>query len=105
MIVSSGYNISGAEVEAALLEHPAVGECAVVASPDDERGHVVKAFVVLASGVASDAGLVKELQDHVKARIAPYKYPRRIEFLDALPRTTTGKVQRTHLRAMDRAES
>ncbi len=105
MIVSSGYNISGAEVEAALLEHPAVGECAVVASPDEERGHVVKAFVVLASGAVSDAALVTELQDHVKARIAPYKYPRRIEFLDALPRTTTGKVQRTHLRAMDRAES
>jgi 2-aminobenzoate-CoA ligase len=105
MIVSSGYNISGAEVEAALLEHPAVGECAVVASPDDERGHVVKAFVVLASvDVAADAALVTELQDHVKARIAPYKYPRRIEFLDALPRTPTGKVQRTHLRAMDRAE-
>jgi len=106
MIVSSGYNISGAEVEAALLEHPAVGECAVVASPDDERGHVVKAFVVLASSdVSSDAALVTELQNHVKARIAPYKYPRRIEFLDALPRTPTGKVQRTHLRAMDRAES
>ena len=105
MIVSSGYNISGAEVEAALLEHPAVGDCAVVASPDEERGHVVKAFVVLASGAVSDAALVTELQDHVKARIAPYKYPRRIEFLDALPRTTTGKVQRTHLRAMDRAES
>jgi 2-aminobenzoate-CoA ligase len=105
MIVSSGYNISGAEVEAALLEHPAVGECAVVASPDEERGHVVKAFVVLASGAAADAALVTELQDHVKARIAPYKYPRRIAFLDALPRTTTGKVQRTHLRVMDRAES
>jgi 2-aminobenzoate-CoA ligase len=106
MIVSSGYNISGAEVEAALLEHPAVGECAVVASPDVERGHVVKAYVVVAAGfaAAADAALVTDLQDHVKARIAPYKYPRRIEFLDALPRTPTGKVQRTHLRAMDRAE-
>jgi 2-aminobenzoate-CoA ligase len=97
MIISSGYNISGFEVEAVLLEHPAVAECAVVAAPDDERGHVVKAFVV-ASGEVS----AKELQDHVKARIAPYKYPRRVEFLDALPRTTTGKVQRTVLRERDR---
>ena len=105
MIVSAGYNISGAEVEAALLEHPAVGECAVVASPDEERGHVVKAFVVLTPGTAGDAELVAELQAHVKAQIAPYKYPRRIDFLDALPRTPTGKVQRTHLRAMDRAPS
>ena len=105
MIVSSGYNISGAEVESALLEHPAVGECAVVASPDPERGHVVKAFVVLAGGFSGDAALVAELQEHVKARIAPYKYPRRVEFLEALPRTPTGKVQRTRLRAMDRAGS
>jgi 2-aminobenzoate-CoA ligase len=103
MIVSAGYNISGAEVEAALLEHPAVGECAVVASPDEERGHVVKAFVVVAPGFSGGAELVADLQAHVKARIAPYKYPRRIDFLDALPRTPTGKVQRTHLRAMDRA--
>ena len=103
MIVSSGYNISGAEVESALLEHPAVAECAVVASPDEERGHVVKAFVVLAAGVAGDDALAAALQAHVKARIAPYKYPRRIAFLDALPRTPTGKVQRTHLRAMDPA--
>jgi 2-aminobenzoate-CoA ligase len=103
MIVSSGYNISGAEVEAVLLEHPAVAECAVVASPDEERGHVVKAFVVLAADVAGDDALAAALQAHVKARIAPYKYPRRIAFLDALPRTPTGKVQRTHLRAMDPA--
>jgi 2-aminobenzoate-CoA ligase len=103
MIVSSGYNISGAEVEAALLEHPAVAECAVVASPDEERGHVVKAFVVLVAGVAGDDALAAALQAHVKARIAPYKYPRRIAFLEALPRTPTGKVQRTHLRAMDQA--
>ena len=103
MIVSSGYNISGAEVESALLEHPAVAECAVVASPDEERGHVVKAFVVLAAGVTGDDALAAALQAHVKARIAPYKYPRRIAFLDALPRTPTGKVQRTHLRAMDPA--
>jgi 2-aminobenzoate-CoA ligase len=103
MIVSSGYNISGAEVESVLLEHPAVAECAVVASPDEERGHVVKAFVVLAPGVTGDDALAAALQAHVKARIAPYKYPRRIAFLDALPRTPTGKVQRTHLRAMDPA--
>jgi 2-aminobenzoate-CoA ligase len=97
MIISSGYNISGFEVEAALLEHPLVADCAVVAVPDDERGHVVKAFVVATGEVGA-----KELQDHVKARIAPYKYPRRIEFLDALPRTPTGKVQRTVLRERER---
>src|SRR3954463_2657306 len=101
MIISSGYNISGAEVESALLEHPAVAECAVVASPDDERGHVVKAFVVATPDAVPGDALAADLQAHVKARIAPYKYPRRIEFLDALPRTPTGKVQRTRLRAMD----
>jgi 2-aminobenzoate-CoA ligase len=93
MIISSGYNISGFEVEAALLEHPAVAECAVVAAPDEERGHVVMAYVVAGAEVS-----VGELQDHVKAQIAPYKYPRRIEFVDALPRTPTGKVQRNVLR-------
>ena len=105
MIVSAGYNISGAEVESAMLEHPAVAECAVVAAPDEERGHVVKAFVVTAPDAVADEALVGELQAHVKARIAPYKYPRQVEFLDALPRTPTGKVQRTVLRAMDRAPS
>jgi 2-aminobenzoate-CoA ligase len=94
MIISSGYNISGFEVEATLLEHPAVAECAVVAAPDAERGHIVKAFVVSAGEVSA-----RELQDHVKARIAPYKYPRAVEFVDALPRTPTGKVQRNVLRA------
>jgi 2-aminobenzoate-CoA ligase len=93
MIVSSGYNISGFEVEAALLEHAAVAECAVIAAPDEERGHVVMAYVVSAGEVTA-----KELQDHVKARIAPYKYPRRVEFVEALPRTPTGKVQRNVLR-------
>jgi 2-aminobenzoate-CoA ligase len=93
MIISSGYNISGFEVEAALLEHPAVAECAVVAAPDSERGHVVKAYVVVSETVET-----RVLQDHVKALIAPYKYPRRIEFVDALPRTPTGKVQRNVLR-------
>ena len=98
LIVSSGYNISPFEVETALLEHDAVAECAVVAAPDADRGHVVKAFVVLAEGVAGGDELVDELQAHVKERIAPYKYPRRVEFLDALPRTPTGKVQRSELR-------
>jgi 2-aminobenzoate-CoA ligase len=94
MIISAGYNISGFEVEATLLEHPAVAECAVVAAPDEERGHVVKAFVVASAEIAA-----RDLQDHVKARIAPYKYPRIVEFVDALPRTPTGKVQRNVLRA------
>jgi 2-aminobenzoate-CoA ligase len=94
MIISSGYNISGFEVEATLLEHPAVAECAVVAAPDEERGHIVKAFVVTTGEVSA-----RDLQDHVKARIAPYKYPRAVEFVDALPRTPTGKVQRNVLRA------
>ncbi len=98
LIVSSGYNISPLEVETALLEHPAVAECAVVAAPDEQRGHVVKAYVVLAEGAAGGGALARALQDHVKERIAPYKYPRRIEYLDALPRTPTGKVQRSVLR-------
>ncbi|MEO8503931.1 MAG: AMP-binding protein [Acidobacteriota bacterium] len=98
MIVSSGYNISGPEVESVLLDHPAVHECGVVAAPDAERGHVVKAFVVLSSGAAPGEALVKELQDFVKREIAPYKYPRRIEFVQSLPRTATGKLQRFELR-------
>ncbi|HET8953326.1 MAG TPA: AMP-binding protein [Solirubrobacteraceae bacterium] len=101
LIVSAGYNISPFEVETALLEHEAVAECAVVASPDEDRGHVVKAFVVLAEGTAGDAALAEALQNHVKQRIAPYKYPRRVEFLDALPRTPTGKVQRSALRGRE----
>jgi 2-aminobenzoate-CoA ligase len=98
LIVSAGYNISPLEVEGALLQHDAVAECAVVASPDEERGHVVKAFVVTPAGVETGEELAAELQQHVKERIAPYKYPRRIEFVDALPRTATGKVQRSVLR-------
>jgi enamine deaminase RidA (YjgF/YER057c/UK114 family) len=98
MIVSSGYNISGVEVENVLLDHPKVAECAVVAAPDDERGHIVKAFVVLAPGTRGDAATVRELQDFVKTQIAPYKYPRAIEFRDTLPRTHTGKLQRFKLR-------
>ena len=98
MIISSGYNISGPEVEEALLGHAAVAECAVVAAADDERGHVPKAFVVLAADVDPSAELIKELQDHVKNTIAPYKYPRAVEFIEALPKTQTGKVQRFALR-------
>jgi 2-aminobenzoate-CoA ligase len=98
MIVSGGYNIAGPEVEAALLQHADVTECAVVAKSDSERGHVVAAYVVLRTGVAGDADCVKRLQDHVKAVIAPYKYPRAVNFIDALPKTQTGKVQRFKLR-------
>ncbi|HEU5018251.1 MAG TPA: AMP-binding protein, partial [Pseudolabrys sp.] len=98
MIVSGGYNIAGPEVEAALLQHADVAECAVVAKSDSERGHIVAAYVVLRAGVAGDADCVKRLQDHVKAAIAPYKYPRAVNFIDALPKTQTGKVQRFRLR-------
>jgi 2-aminobenzoate-CoA ligase len=86
-------------VEAALLSHPAVAECAVVAAPDEERGHIVEAHVVLAAGYTGDETTAKALQDHVKATIAPYKYPRRVVFIDALPKTQTGKIQRFRLRA------
>jgi 2-aminobenzoate-CoA ligase len=99
MIVSAGYNIAGPEVEAALLTHPAVAECGVVGAPDAERGMVVRAYVVPRAGHAPDAALAKALQDHVKAEIAPYKYPRSIVFVERLPRTETGKLQRFALRA------
>jgi 2-aminobenzoate-CoA ligase len=95
MIVSSGYNISGPEVEQALVGHPDVLDCAVVATPDEERGALVTAYVVVRKGAAPDAAA---LQDHVKQTIAPYKYPRIVEFVDALPRTSTGKLQRFVLR-------
>jgi 2-aminobenzoate-CoA ligase len=98
MIVSGGYNIAGPEVEAALLSHADVAECAVVASADAERGQIVAAYVVLRPGVTGDAGCAKRLQDHVKAVIAPYKYPRMVNFIEALPKTQTGKVQRFKLR-------
>ncbi len=98
MIISAGYNIAGPEVEDALLRHPAVAECAVVGAPDVNRGQVVLAFVVLKGGAAADAATAKILQDHVKQAVAPYKYPRRIEFRAALPRTETGKLQRFKLR-------
>ena len=98
MIISSGYNISGPEVEGALLLHPDVQECGVVGVPDEERGQLVKAFVVLKPGVTAGEGTAKALQEFVKGEIAPYKYPRRVEFVDALPRTATGKLQRYRLR-------
>ncbi|MCB1377374.1 MAG: AMP-binding protein [Alphaproteobacteria bacterium] len=98
MIVSSGYNIAGPEVEAALLGHPDVVECAVIGVPDEERGTIVEAYVVLVSGKVGDALMTRMLQDHVKAVIAPYKYPRRIVYVDGLPKTQTGKIQRFRLR-------
>ena len=98
MIISSGYNIAAPEVENALYAHEAVQECAVVGAPCEERGQKVKAFVVLAPGWAPEAGTVAVLQAHVKAAIAPYKYPREIAFVDALPKTATGKLQRFALR-------
>jgi 2-aminobenzoate-CoA ligase len=98
MIVSSGYNIGAPEVENALLSHPAVAECAVVGVPCAERGQKVKAFVVLAADAEGSDALVADLQTHAKAQIAPYKYPREIEFVDALPKTATGKLRRSELR-------
>jgi len=99
MIVSAGYNIAGPEVEAALLSHPDVAECAVIGVPDPERGQIVEAHVVPAEGVERDERTIKRLQDHVKATIAPYKYPRSIKFTDSLPKTQTGKIQRFRLAA------
>ena len=98
MIISSGYNIAGPEVEAALLAHPEVAECAVIGAPDQARGQIVEAHVVLREGVAGDAACVRRLQDHVKATIAPYKYPRSVKFIAALPKTQTGKIQRFKLK-------
>jgi 2-aminobenzoate-CoA ligase len=99
LIVSGGYNIAGPEVEEALLRHPAVAECAVIGRADAARGHIVEAHVVLRAGSAASAALAGQLQDFVKAQIAPYKYPRAIRFVPALPRTETGKLQRFKLRA------
>ena len=103
MIVSSGYNIAGPDVEAALAAHPAVRECAVIGVPDQVRGQIVKAFIVLHPGATGDSTLTRALQDFVKARIAPYKYPRAIEYVASLPRTATGKVQRHALRDVGRS--
>ncbi len=110
IILTAGYNVAGPEVENALLEHPAVAECAVVAVPDDERGNVIKAFIVLKpdferTTATSDEDLAKALQEFVKQTIAPYKYPRVIEFCDRLPRADTGKLQRYKLRHQEQARS
>ncbi len=99
MIITSGYNVGGPEVEDALMQHVAVAECGVIGLPDEERGMVVKAFVVLRPGVEGNEAARKLLQDHVKATLAPFKYPRQIEFVDKLPRTETGKLQRFKLRS------
>src|ERR1700691_1058851 len=98
MIISAGYNIAGPEVEAALLSHPDVKECAVIGAPDEGRGQIVEAHVVLKEGVIAGVDTVKSLQAHVKATIAPFKYPRSVKFIDALPKTQTGKIQRFRLR-------
>src|SRR5260370_39840497 len=98
MSISAGYNIAGPEVEAALLTHPDVQECAVVGVPDPERGQIVQAHIVLADGVATDARTIKRLQEHVKATIAPYKYPRSVKFESALPKPQTSTIHRFDVR-------
>ena len=105
MIISAGYNIAGPEVESALLAHSAVAECGVVGAPDEDRGMVVKAYVVLRAGMSGDAAMTRTLQDHVKASIAPYKYPRAIEYVTELPKTQTGKLQRFELRKLATASA
>ena len=99
MIVSSGYNISGAEIEEVLLEHPKIRECAVVGVADTTRGQVAKAFIVLREPADANQQLSRDIQDFVKRAIAPYKYPRAVEFVGELPRTTSGKINRADLRA------
>jgi 2-aminobenzoate-CoA ligase len=101
MIISGGYNIAGPEIEEVLLSHPDVAECGVVGIPDEARGQIVKAFVILRAGADGGEDKARELQDLVKQKIAPYKYPRAIEFVAALPRTNTGKLQRFLLRNQD----
>jgi 2-aminobenzoate-CoA ligase len=98
MIISAGYNIAAPEVEDALMAHPAVAEVGVTGVPDDERGQIVKAYVVLRPGQVASDEMVKTLQDFVKQTVAPYKYPRAIQFMEKLPRTQTGKLQRFKLR-------
>ena len=102
VIKSSGYRIGPFEVESALLEHPAVLECAITGVPDPLRGQIVKATVVLKPGYEASDAMVKELQDHVKHLTAPYKYPRRVEFVKELPKTISGKVRRFEIRDRDR---
>jgi len=105
MIISSGYNIAGPEVEAALLSHPAVAECGVVGAPDEARGMIVKAYVVVTATATADEALATVLQEHVKQQIAPYKYPRAIEFVTQLPKTETGKLKRFALRQAAQAQA
>jgi acetyl-CoA synthetase len=101
MFKAAGYRIGPSEIENCLVKHPAVANAAVVPKPDVERGAVVKAYVVLAAGWQRDASLIEQLQQHVRGRLAPYEYPKEIEFIDALPMTTTGKVQRRVLRLQE----
>ena len=98
MIVSSGYNIAGPEVEAALLSHAAVAECGVIGASSEERGMIVEAHIVLADSREGSDELIQSIQDHVKQKIAPYKYPRSVVFCDSLPKTATGKIQRFRLK-------
>jgi 2-aminobenzoate-CoA ligase len=105
MIVSAGYNIAGPEVESVLLAHPAVAECGVVGCPDSERGQIVKAYVVLRPNITGDAAMTKTLQEFVKAEVAPYKYPRAVEYVASLPKTDTGKLQRFRLREIASASA
>jgi 2-aminobenzoate-CoA ligase len=105
IIITSGYNVAGPEVEDVLLKHPAVAECAVVGAPDEDRGQIIKAFVVLRQGYTGNAEMVRTLQDFVKQTVAPYKYPRAVEFCDSLPRTETGKMQRFKLRQQEQEKA
>jgi acetyl-CoA synthetase len=104
VIKSAGYRIGPAEIESCLVKHPAVANAAVIGKPDATRGAIVKAFIVLQPGEAPSPGLIDEIQKHVRGRLAPYEYPREIEFIDALPMTTTGKVQRKELRKREEAK-
>ena len=105
MIISSGYNIAGPEVETALLSHPSVAECGVVGAPDEARGMIVQAYVVTAAGITASEALTTELQEYVKQAIAPYKYPRAIEYVAQLPKTETGKLKRFALRQIAQGTS
>jgi acetyl-CoA synthetase len=104
MFKAAGYRIGPSEIENCLLKHPSVANAAVVPKPDQDRGNLVKAFVVLTQGALPNLQLVQELQNHVRGKLAPYEYPKEIEFIDALPMTTTGKVQRRILRLQEEAK-
>jgi acetyl-CoA synthetase len=105
VIKSSGYRIGPAEIESCLVKHPSVLNAAVIGKPDATRGAIVKAFVVLQPGIRPGEKLVEDIQNHVRGRLAPYEYPREIEFIDALPMTTTGKVQRKELRKLEQGKT